>query len=352
MPALKVGVAMSGGVDSTMAASLLQEQGHQVHGFFMMLPLAGLEAQQQRVHEVAAKLSVPLTLVDLRRPFTERVIGYFTENYQAGLTPNPCIHCNRTIKFDLLAHAMQSAGMDRIATGHYARIRIIDNLCAVARGGDRVKDQSYFLARLSSEQLQTVLFPLGDWTKAQVYARAARLGFQFGGEESQDVCFLPSGLPAFLAEQGIPDQSGPVLTLDGQPIGEHRGVWHYTIGQRRGLGLPDATPWYVVGLDGAGNRVIVGKQQDLLRTSCPLQSTVWTHEPPPLPWRGLVQLRSRHTPAPAELNRTGVDAWRLDFDQPQRAITPGQFAVFYEDDRILGSAVIGAAAASTAEEWT
>jgi tRNA-uridine 2-sulfurtransferase len=349
MPVLKVGVAMSGGVDSTMAASLLQEQGHEVHGFFMVLPLAGLAAQQQRVREVAARLSVPLTLVDLRRPFTERVIGYFTENYQAGLTPNPCIHCNRTIKFDLLAEAMRSAGMDRIATGHYARIQSIDGHCVVARGSDRSKDQSYFLARLSSEQLQSVLFPLGDWTKAQVYARAESLGFHFGGEESQDVCFLSSGLPAFLAGQGILDRNGPVLTLDGRQIGEHRGVWHYTIGQRRGLGLPDATPWYVVGLDGAGNRVFVGKQHDLLRTACPLLSTVWTHKPPSLPWRGLVQLRSRHTPAPAELNRTGDNAWRLDFERPQRAVTPGQFAVFYEDDRVLGSAVIGTAASSSGE---
>jgi len=183
---------------------------------------------------------------------------------------------------------------------------------------------------------------LGDWTKAQVYERAAVLGFQFGGEESQDVCFLTSGLPVFLAEQGIGDQSGPVLTLDGRQIGEHRGVWHYTIGQRRGLGLPDATPWYVVGLDGPRNQVIVGKQQDLLHSGCTLQSLVWTQEPPPLPWRGQVQLRSRHSPAWADLSRTGAEAWRLDFDSPQRAITPGQFAVFYQDDRVVGSAVIGA----------
>lgn len=348
MTALKVGVAMSGGVDSTMAASLLQEQGHAVHGFFMILPLADLESQQLRVQEAAERLSLPLTLIDLRRPFTKQVIGYFTQSYHAGLTPNPCIRCNRAVKFGLLAKAMLAAGMERVATGHYARICADGEQQWVGRGVDPGKDQSYFLARLAAEQLRPLLFPLGDWTKAQVRERAAALGFQFGGEESQDVCFLDQGLPAFLAGQGLGDAAGPVLTRDGRQIGEHQGVWHYTIGQRRGLGLPDATPWYVVELDGAGNRLIVGKNQDLLRIDCTLQSLAWTQTPPALPWRGLVQLRSRHTPATAELSRTGPDQWRLVFDAPQRAVTPGQFAVFYADDRVLGSAVI--AAGPTAED--
>ncbi|WP_306548935.1 tRNA 2-thiouridine(34) synthase MnmA [Desulfobulbus sp.] len=348
MTALKVGVAMSGGVDSTMAASLLQEQGHMVHGFFMILPLADLEAQQHRVREAAERLSLPLTLIDLRQPFTEQVIGYFTQSYHTGLTPNPCIRCNRAVKFGLLAEAMLAAGMERVATGHYARIHSDGAQQWVGRGADPGKDQSYFLARLSAAQLRPLLFPLGDWTKAQVRERAAALGFQFGGEESQDVCFLDQGLPAFLAGQGLGDAVGPVLTRDGRQIGEHQGVWHYTIGQRRGLGLPDSTPWYVVELDGAGNRLIVGKNQDLLRVDCTLQSLAWTQTPPTLPWRGLVQLRSRHTPATAELTRTGPEQWRLVFDAPQRAVTPGQFAVFYADDRVLGSAVI--AAGPTAEE--
>lgn len=348
MTALKVGVAMSGGVDSTMAASLLQEQGHAVHGFFMILPLADLEAQQLRVQEAAERLSLPLTLIDLRHPFTEQVIAYFTQSYHAGLTPNPCIRCNRAVKFGLLAEAMLAAGMERVATGHYARICADGAQQWVGRGADPGKDQSYFLARLAAEQLRPLLFPLGDWTKAQVRERAAALGFQFGGEESQDVCFLDHGLPVFLAGQGLGDAVGPVLTRDGRKIGEHQGVWHYTIGQRRGLGLPDATPWYVVELDGAGNRLIVGKNQDLLRVDCTLQSLAWTQTPPTLPWRGLVQLRSRHTPATAELTRTGPEQWRLVFDAPQRAVTPGQFAVFYADDRVLGSAVI--AAGPTAEE--
>lgn len=344
MAVLSVGVAMSGGVDSTMAASLLQEQGHDVHGFFMLLPLANLEVQRQRVREVADRLSIPLTEVDLRQSFAEQVIGYFNRSYRAGLTPNPCIHCNRSVKFGLLADTMRHQDLERIATGHYARVQSVGDRCFVARGSDRTKDQSYFLARLAADQVNTLLFPLGDWTKQQVYARAAALGFHFSGEESQDVCFLSQGLAAFLSEQGIGDLCGPVVTADGRQIGEHLGVWHYTIGQRRGLGLPDVTPWYVVGLDGPGNRVIVGKQDDLFATRCTVHALRWTHQPPALPWRGLVQLRSRHTPAMAALAPSGPEQWSLVFDTPQRAITPGQFAVCYEHDRVVGSAVIGTGA--------
>lgn len=331
---------MSGGVDSTMAASLLQAQGHRVHGFFMLLPLANLEAQRQRAQEVADRLSIPLQTVDLRQPFTDHIIGSFIEQYRQGLTPNPCIHCNHAIKFDLLAHAMLHAGMARIATGHYARILASGGLRWIARAADPRKDQSYFLARLAAEQMRLVTFPLGDWTKTQVCERAAGLGFRFDGEESQDVCFLKETLPAFLAQHGVRDRVGPVVGRDGRQIGEHRGVWHYTIGQRRGLGLPDATPWYVVELDGTSNRVVVGKQEDLFADRCRLHSLRWAHEPPPLPWQGLVQLRSRHTPALAELRQTGPEAWELAFACRQRAITPGQFAVFYGDDRVLGSAII------------
>ena len=342
MSRLQVGVAMSGGVDSTMTASLVQEQGHAVHGFFMLLPLPDLDAQLSRVRRLAGQLAIPLTEVDLRRRFADEVIAYFTAAYRAGLTPNPCIHCNHAIKFGLLAEAMRSRGMERIATGHYARIGRLGGRSFVARAADRAKDQSYFLARLEADQVRRALFPLGDWTKEQVYERAVAMGFQFEGQESQDVCFLASGLAAFLAGQGMDEQAGEVVTRDGRRIGAHRGLWRYTIGQRRGLGLPDATPWYVVELDGAANRVIVGKRDELLTGACRLHAPRWMHEPPALPWRGLVQLRSRHPPAEAELTPAGAGTWQLTFAAPQRAVTPGQFAVFYEDDLVLGSAVIAA----------
>lgn len=340
MPEIKVGIAMSGGVDSTVAASLLRDQGYSVHGFFMVLPLPNLSVQLHRVQEVAANLSIPLTLIDLQQQFSKQVIGAFINGYLAGQTPNPCVLCNQSIKFGAFARTMLSAGMEKVATGHYARVRRIGADCYIERGADPVKDQSYFLAQLSSAQLQSVVFPLGEWTKAQVYQRAQTLGFQFRGEESQDICFLSQGLPAFLAQNGVREKIGPVVTLDGTRLGAHRGIWNYTIGQRRGLGLPDATPWYVAGLDGPGNRVVVGKNNDLQQSACSVHSLRWTPALPRFPWRGLVQLRSRHAPAPAELSPSGVDSWQLTFNTPQRAITPGQYAVFYQDDRVVGSAVI------------
>ena len=333
---------MSGGVDSTMAALLAQEQGCIVHGFFMLLPLPDLDVQLVRVRQAAEQLAVPLTVVDLRRHFTDEIIAYFIAAYRTGLTPNPCILCNHVIKFALLAGAMRTHGMERIATGHYARIGQCGDRSFVARGMDRSKDQSYFLARLDADQIRHVFFPLGDWTKERIRARAVDMGFQFEGQESQDVCFLAAGLPAFLAGQGVGEQAGDVVTRDGRRIGEHQGMWRYTIGQRRGLGLPDGTPWYVLALDSANNRVIVGKHDELFADRCTVHALRWMHELPSLPWRGLVQLRSRHQPVLAELTLAATGVWRLAFANPQRAVTPGQFAVFYEDDLVLGSGVITA----------
>lgn len=341
MGALKVGMAMSGGVDSTVAAILLREQGFQVHGFFMALPLPHQDRQERRVRELAGRLSLPLSVVDLRQPFADTVMGAFVDSYRRGLTPNPCILCNQAIKFGLLADHMRHSGMDRIATGHYARIRMTDGQPFLARATDPGKDQSYFLARLSAEQIARCHFPLGEWTKEQAYRKASALGLSFAGEESQDVCFLAAGLPEFLAGQGLGEQTGPVVDGDGRQLGEHRGCWRYTIGQRRGLGLPDATPWYVIALDGPANRVVVGKNGDLLQSGCAIEDLQWMGAPPALPWRGLVQLRSRHSPCAAVVDAEGPDRGRIVFDQPQRAITPGQYAVFYRENRVVGSAVIG-----------
>jgi tRNA-uridine 2-sulfurtransferase len=343
-----VGIAMSGGVDSTVAASLLLDQGFAVHGFFMILPLSGAEKQRVRVEEVASKLSLSLHFVDLRRQFTAQVIRYFIDSYRGGQTPNPCMLCNHHIKFGLLADFMLEKGMDIIATGHYARVHQHGDSLSLARAVDRHKDQSYFLARIANSLLGNILFPLGEWTKEQVYRRAADLGFQFQGEESQDVCFLPQGLSSFLAGQGVQCREGTIVDRGGARLGRHQGIWNYTIGQRRGLALPDATPWYVVGLDGDTNQVIVGKHVDLFVTACTVQDLQWRDTFPVLPWRGLVQLRSRHTPAAVLVTAAGPDRWHLAFDTPQRAVTPGQFAVFYHGDQVLGSAVIDIPAQETA----
>ncbi|MBM9538329.1 tRNA 2-thiouridine(34) synthase MnmA [Desulfobulbus alkaliphilus] len=344
----RVGIAMSGGVDSTMAASLLLGQGYAVHGFFMILPLPSAEHQRTRVQEVANKLSLPLHFVDLRRQFTAQVIRSFIDSYLDGQTPNPCMLCNHHIKFGLLADFMMNKGMDIIATGHYARVQQHGHAHFLARGVDRHKDQSYFLARIPGNLLENTLFPLGEWSKDQVYRRAADLGFQFQGEESQDVCFLSRGLSSFLTGQGVQEQDGAIVDRYGTILGRHKGIWNYTIGQRRGLALPDATPWYVTGLDGEHNRVIVGKHTDLFVTACTVEDLQWRDTFPALPWQGLVQVRSRHTPAATLITETGPGRWHLAFDTPQRAVTPGQFAVFYHGDQVLGSAVIARAARETA----
>lgn len=340
MGARTVGIAMSGGVDSTIAALLLLQKGHRVHGFHMLLPLPQSDAQCRRTQQIARQLSIPLTIIDLRRSFTEQVVTPFINSYQAGITPNPCIYCNETIKFGLLAQTMFQQGMHLIATGHYAQIHDQQGALFLARGIDQGKDQSYFLARLTAKQLQTALFPLGTWTKKQVYAQAAAAGLQRTNQESQDVCFLTQGMATFFANHGFQEHPGPIVSTDGRQVGAHRGIWHYTIGQRRGLGSPDKTPWYVIRLDENRNQVIVGKQEELFTGRCSLHSLRWTYEAPPLPWHGLVQLRSRHLPVLSELTANGAGSWSLSFAAPQRAVTPGQFAVLYKDNRVIGSAVI------------
>ncbi|NOQ46078.1 MAG: tRNA 2-thiouridine(34) synthase MnmA [Desulfobulbaceae bacterium] len=343
MTNLKVGIAMSGGVDSTVAAALLKEQGHEVHGFFMLLPLPGLEEQIKRVTRVAGELDFPLHLVDLRDSFSGTVISYFIQSYRQGKTPNPCVVCNQKIKFGALLDAILDKGMDRAATGHYARVLREDNQSFLHRGMDATKDQSYFLCRLAEKNLQHLTLPLGEWTKKEVHAKAHQLEFtELSLQESQDVCFLPQGLGPFLRCHGVNDRRGEIVTTDGQCLGNHRGIWHYTVGQRRGLGLPDATPWYVVGLGGNDNQVIIGKNLDLFKSTVALHDLRWNGPVLSLPWQGLVQLRSRHRAAPASLTQNGPDSWTISFKEPQRAITPGQFAVLYREDRIVGSGVITA----------
>ncbi len=338
---MKIGMAMSGGVDSSTGAALLRRQGHEVHGFFMQLPVPNQEDQVRRVDQIADMLGIPLHLVDMDQVFTDTVIDYFLSTYQDGQTPNPCIRCNREIKFGSLLDIMQEHGMERCATGHYARIATDGDRPVIRRGRDQRKDQSYFLCRIRPERLSRILFPLGELHKKQVYDLAEELGL--GGfrqqKESQDVCFLSHcSVAEFLRQHGGPELPGDIVDTRGRVLGTHRGIWKYTIGQRRGLGIPDATPWYVVALDGRHNRVIVGKDEELWRQSIDLCQVEWALART-IPWEGLIQLRSRHQPAPATVTRT-PRGWRATFQSPQRAITPGQFAAFYEEDRLVGSGII------------
>ncbi|MFA7383333.1 MAG: tRNA 2-thiouridine(34) synthase MnmA [Desulfurivibrionaceae bacterium] len=355
----KIVVAMSGGVDSSVAAALLQRQGAQVQGVFMALAQPDLAEQLRWVRSVADFLKIPLAVVDLAEPFRREVVDYFCASYFAGKTPNPCMVCNRAIKFGrLLDEVGKSLGAEFFATGHYARTSG-DRATGyrLLKGVDPKKDQSYFLGLLTQAQLGRLCFPLGSFRKEEVYGLAAELGLTFRQTaESQDVCFLKaelSSLPAhtklipsgcknqpvveFLAAHS-PGQArpGPMLTLQGQELGRHGGIHQYTVGQRRGLGLPDATPWYVVGLDPRQNAVLLGKDADLWQHEALLAKVHWqSGQPPALPRVCEVKIRSRQPVCQAEI--VGYEGGvRLTFSEPQRAITPGQFAVFYECEAVLG----------------
>ncbi|MDR3088688.1 MAG: tRNA 2-thiouridine(34) synthase MnmA [Desulfobulbaceae bacterium] len=336
-----VGIALSGGVDSTVAACLLLEDGWDVTGFFMELAQPDLEHQRRRVTEIAARLGIELRRIDLRDDFHKSVIAYLREQYRLGLTPNPCVVCNREIKFGLLRRAMAAVGIKRMATGHYARIRR-DNGLSLLKGVDGRKDQSYFLAALDPAQLDGLALPLGEYLKKDVFAMALARGFSGFSGESQDVCFLADGAVGdFLADQ-LGENDGPIMTKEGRELGRHHGLFRYTVGQRRGLGLPDATPWYVVRLDWKKNAVIVGKNDELFCAGLTTSPARWLRRPADFSGLFTTRIRSGHAGCLASIVADAADCLTIKFTESQRAVAPGQFAVIYHDDEVLGSAVIDA----------
>ncbi len=342
---VSVGVAMSGGVDSSVTAKLLQNMGYKVQGFFMALAQPDLEQQIERVKQVAGYLDIPLTVIDLAAEFKEEVLNYFTRSYFEGKTPNPCIICNPMIKFGRLQEKILAFGCSRMATGHYARIlEQPDQTFHLFKGLDPGKDQSYFLHRLTQQQLAKTLFPLGDQIKKNVYKLAAELGISgLHGTESQDVCFLKNtDVGSFLARDTFAAKSaGPIITLDGKEIGHHHGIHLYTIGQRKGLGIPDATPYYVVSLDPGKNAVVVGKKKDLYRYELTVGDVNWiAGQGPQLPAEFHTRIRYRHDGAIAQVEQLENGKYMVRFQKPQLAITPGQFAVFYKGEEVIGGGVI------------
>ncbi len=334
---------MSGGVDSTACAIMLQKE-HHVQGFFMHLAQPDFPVQLERVQEIAGRLGIDLAVIDLRRQFAEKVLDYFSASYYAGRTPNPCLVCNQKIKFGLLLEAIIAAGMDVMASGHYARLVERDGTIHLHKGLDPLKDQSYFLSRLGQAQLGRLVFPLGEMIKAEIYPFVEKQGFSgFAGLESQDVCFLTNeSVGNFLQRRFSGSHpEGPIVTPDGREIGRHNGLFRYTIGQRRGLGLPDSTPWYVVRIDPQHNRIVVAKDDDLKRQIVNIGDLHWLAGVPPADGRHYeVRLRSTHREAKACLTLGNNGQAALDFIEPQRAVSPGQFAVLYQKDEVLGSGVI------------
>jgi len=356
---MKIAVGMSGGVDSSVAAHLLLKAGHDVSGVLMKIwpgPDAPAGARSacygpdeaedvEAARDVCARLAIPLHVVDCAGSYEEIVLRDFREKYLAGTTPNPCVRCNQMVKFGVLPDAARRAGVlfDRFATGHYARVErdASTGRFLLERGADARKDQSYFLYRLSQAQLATALFPLGDLLKSRVraIAREERLPVH-DRKDSQD--FYAGDIADIL---GRDDREGDIVDRDGRVLGRHRGVRHYTIGQRKGLGISFPVPLYVVGLDAAENRLVVGPESETLRRSATVSDTVWgPFETLPAPAGVRVKVRSGGQPAPATIYPLGEGRTRVDFGEPVASVAPGQSAVFYDGETVVGGGIIESAA--------
>lgn len=354
----RVVVAMSGGVDSSVSAALLVEQGYEVRGIMLRLwsepGFVGIRGRDNRcctrdqmleAHFVARKLDIPFEVLDVREAFKQRIVDLFIEGYSQGITPNPCLACNRHIRFGFLLEEALKRGADYLATGHYARITRADNgTYELRKGADPLKDQSYVLSMLTQQQLRHALFPVGEYTKAQVREMAALRGLRVASRhDSQDLCFVADGdyrrfLRAFAPEAFAP---GPIMLRTGEVIGEHSGLADYTIGQRKGVGVAWHEPLYVIAKDVTRNALIVGTREELGSRRLIAQAMNWiAGEPPAAPLRAEVKIRYRARAVPAWVVPMDTDRAEVTFDEPLPDITPGQGAVIYDGDRVLGGGII------------
>ena len=362
---MKIAVAMSGGVDSSAAAALLREEGHELVGFTMQLwnqrrglsvdengePLPSRCCSLDDVYDarrVAEDLGFPFYVLNLERDFERDVVEPFVQSYLEGETPIPCVACNSRLKFAALDRMAQSVGCDKVATGHYARVAHdeAENRYRLLRGRDPRKDQTYFLWELTQDQLSRSMFPLGEMTKSEARELARRHGLYVAEKkESQEICFVPDGdyagfIERYLEAEGREGERparGEIVDTVGRVVGEHEGIHRYTTGQRRGLGISRPLPLYVVGVEPKANRVVVGLEEELLSSEFTAAGVNWiAFDEPEEAVRADVRVRYRHTEAPATITPLGDARARIRFDSPQRAITPGQACVFYRGDEVVG----------------
>jgi len=346
----KVILGMSGGVDSSVTAHLLKERGFEVEGVSFMLwearsrscitTCCSLEATAGAA-KTAERLGIRHDAVDVRAEFIEQVIEPFVDSYMKGLTPNPCILCNRHIKFPFLLAEAQKRGAELIATGHYARV-VRDGAVRLMKGIDHSKDQSYVLYALRREELGRLVLPLGDFQKTDVRRIARDLRLEAADRpESQEICFIEGGSYAAFIERlsTVPSGPGPVIDLSGNVLGSHKGLFRYTLGQRKGLGISSPEPYYVVKMDVANNSVYVGRREDALIRRVTVKDMNWLVEPKDSSFSATVKVRSMMKDEPASIDISG-DIVEVRFDQPQWPPSPGQSAVIYDGEFVIGGGTI------------
>ncbi len=346
---------MSGGVDSSVAAALLVEQGYDVVGIMLKLWSDG-DAERGRINRcctpadvdaarsIANQLGIPFYLVNIADSFKSIVVDFFVAEYAAGRTPNPCLECNRHVRFDLLLHKALGLGAQYLATGHYARVRQIDGQYQLLRGVDPHKDQSYVLSVLGQSELSHALWPLGEMTKPHVRELAAQFKLAVAEKvESQDLCFLAHGDYRDFLKRHAPEgviRAGDIRDTSGKVLGQHQGLPFYTIGQRKGIGLAASEPLYVIALDPKENAVIVGTQNELGRTACVARKMHYVSgEAPTEPFRATAKIRYKAREADVTIYPDG-DRVRVEFDEPQRDITPGQGLVLFDGEIVIGQGII------------
>ena len=350
---MRIVVAMSGGVDSSVAAALLAEQGHDVVGLSMQLYPQGDGADAQKygacctlddLHDarrVAARIGFPHYIINFESRFSDTVIRNFIDEYVAGRTPIPCAHCNSDVKFAELLERSRGLGASALATGHYARIRTdAEGRFHLHRGADHAKDQSYFLFSLGQAQLAEALFPIGELDKATVRDHARRLGLQVAEKpDSQEICFVPDGDYAAFVEREAPSRMRPgaIVSREGRVMGMHEGVHRFTVGQRKGLKLSASEPLYVLKIDAAAATVTVGPREALAETHLTATGVQWVSGTGPGAWRpAAAQIRHRHAAAEGRVRVSDEGTAEFEFAAPQSAVTPGQAVVFYDGDEVLG----------------